>query len=134
MRIRILSVLAIAALTLSSAGIAEAGAIRALGRKIKGGSNQVAQATVVPAAKETQAAGKATGNAVSAGYDKTKGGVETAAGAVGAAGTATAGAVKTGAGATRDGAVSIAQGAEAAPGAVAKGTQSLGRKVWHAIW
>ena len=135
MRFRILAACAIAALALSwSAATADAGAIRALGRKIKGGSNHVAQATVVPAVKETQAAGKATGNALSTGAEKTKDGAVTAAGAVGAASTATAGAVKTGAGATRDGAVSVAHGAESAPVVVAKGAQSLGSKVWHAIW
>lgn len=135
MRLRILAAFAITALALSlTAPNAEAGAIRALGRKIKGGSSHLAQVTVVPAVKDTQAAGKATGNALSTGAEKTKDGAVTAAGAVGAASTATADAVKTGAGATRDGAVSIAHGAEAAPVVVAKGAQSLGAKVWHAIW
>lgn len=135
MRLRILAAFAVTALALSlSAPNADAGAIRALARKIKGGSSHLARVAVVPAVKDTQAAGKATGNALSTGAEKTKDGAVTAAGAVGAASTATADAVKIGAGATRDGAVSVAHGAESAPVVVAKGAQSLGAKVWHAIW
>jgi hypothetical protein len=134
MRRRILITLVIAGTLSWAAQNAEAGLLRSLGKKIKGGSSQVAQSTVVPAAKETQAAGKATSNAVSTGVDKTKNGAETVAGAVGSAGSATADAVKTGAGATRDGAVAIAKGAQATPGVVAKGTESLGQKIWHVIW
>ncbi len=103
MRLKILATLIAAVMLSWAAQNAEAGAIRYLGRKMKGGTTQVAQSTVVPAAKETQAAGKATDNAISTAADKTKNGVETAAGAVGAAGLATGNAVKTGAIATKDG-------------------------------
>ena len=145
MRLKILVTLIAAVMLSSTAPNAEAGAIRYLGRKIKGGTTQVAQATVVPAAKETQAAGKATGNAVSTAATKTKNGVVTAADAVGTAGSATGSAVKTGALATKDGTVAvangvkatpgaIAKGAEATPGLIAKGSESVGKKIWHAIW
>ena len=145
MRLNILATLIAAVMLSWTAQNAEAGAIRYLGRKIKRGTTQVAQSTVVPAAKETQAAGKATDNALSTAADKTKNGVETAAGAVGAAGSATGNVVKTGAIATKDGTVAVAdaakaapgtivKGAEATPGLIAKGSESVGKKVWHAIW
>jgi|GEM_PF-5735529 len=146
MRLKVLGTLVTAVIvSMMMAPNAEGGALRYLGKKIKGGTNQVAQSTVVPAAKETQAAGKATSGAVSTAVNKTKNGAETAGGAVAAAGVATGSAVKTGAIATKDGSVAvangvkatpglIAQGAEATPGVVARGTESLGRKLWHVIY
>ncbi|HEV2495785.1 MAG TPA: hypothetical protein VG204_22240 [Terriglobia bacterium] len=134
MRLKVLVTLIAAVMISMTAQNAEAGALRYLGKRIKGGTNQVAQSTVVPAAKETQAAGKATSGAVSTAVDKTKNGAETAAGAVAAAGTATGSAAKTGALATRDGTVAVANGVKATPGVVAQGTESLGKKIWHVIY
>src|SRR5713226_6776451 len=115
MRVKILYTLIAAVILSCAARNAEAGAIRYLGRKIKGGSRHVASATVKggeTAAAGVETAGKATVGAVETGAAATKNGGEAVVGGVAAAGTATGAAVKTGAMATKDGTVAVAHGAE----------------------
>src|SRR6516225_3434190 len=99
LRMRILTLLAAAVALTYTVQPAEAGAIRYLGRQIKGGSQEAANATV--GAGET--VGKATAGAVSSGANATKEGATAAGGGAAAVGTATGNAAKAGAGAVKDG-------------------------------
>jgi hypothetical protein len=130
MRMRILMLTAIGVMLVCAVPVAEAGALRYLGHKIKGGSQQAATATTGAGEK----AGKASAGVVVTGADATKQGAEAVGGGAAAAGTATADATKTGAGAVKEGAVTVAKGAEEAPGAAAHGVTSGAKAVWKAVW
>ena len=127
---RILKLLAAAVVVAYTVPTAHAGAIRYMGRKIKGGSKDAATATV--GAGET--AGKATTSTVTAGANATKEGAAAVGGGVAAVGVATEEGAKTGAGAVKKGAVTTVKGAEEAPAAAAHGVKAGANKIWKAVW
>ena len=130
MRLKILKLLTAVVIPACTAPAAEAGVIRYLGHKIKGGSQQAASPTVGAG----EAAGKATTRVVATGANATKEGAAAVGGGVAAAGVATEDAAKTGAGAVKQGAVTTAKGAEEALGAAAHGVKAGAKAVWKAIW
>ena len=130
LRVKILKLLVAAVVAAYTAPAAQAGAIRYLARKIKGGSKQAAAATVGTG----EAVGKATVGAVAAGAHATKEGAAAAGGGVAAVGSATEEGARSGAGAVKKGAVTTAKDAEAAPGAAAHGVKAGAARIWKAIW
>ena len=127
---RILTLLTAAAALAYTVQPAEAGAIRYLGRQIKGGSQEAANATV--GAGET--VGKTTAGAVATGANATKKGATAVGGGAAEVGVATGQAAKTGAGAVEKGAVTTAKAVPGVPGAVGHGVKAGTNKVWKAIW
>jgi hypothetical protein len=119
LRVKVVKLLAAAVVAAYSVPAAQAGVIRSLGHKIKGGSEQATAATL--GAGET--AGKATTGAVTAGAHSTKEGVAAVGGGAAAVGVATEEGAKSGATAVKKGAVTTAKGAEEAPGAAAHGIE-----------
>ncbi|HEV2177672.1 MAG TPA: hypothetical protein VGW33_10800 [Terriglobia bacterium] len=130
MRSKVLSTLFVAAALGLTATGAHAGALRYLGRKIKGGSNHAAQATVKDTKvvmTDAESAGRKTTGAMESAGDATKNAAESATDAVGNAATTTGSAVKAGA-------TDTANGAKEAPHVAANGVSGAAKKVWHVIW
>jgi hypothetical protein len=130
LRVRILKLLAVAVALAYTVPAAQAGAIRYLAHKIKGGSKQAATATVGTG----EAVGKATAGAVAAGVHATKEGAEAVGGGVAALGSATEEGARSGGGAVKKGAAKTAKDAQAAPGAAAHGVKAGAARIWKAIW